>query len=135
MTVAPIGDGRPPISPGWVAPAAPADCEAGSPMSKLEVGGIGLGPQNDVSICFVPGEPPDRIVESELMEPLEALPAATAADEAWSSDAAAARPSAGMLAEIRLVRSIGSRKSVALASIILFAWLVRAFVNGIRVER
>ena len=43
-----------------------------STLSKLEIEPMGLVPQNEVSICFVPGDPPERIVDSELTESRDA---------------------------------------------------------------
>lgn len=92
-----------------------------SPLSKLEIEPMGLAPQNDVSICFVPGEPPERIVDSELTELLDVRPPMAPGSAVFpTSTVAAIAPAAAAAAapdDNRLVLSIGSLKSEALASI------------------
>ena len=82
---------------------------------------MGLAPQNDVSICFVPGEPPERIVDSELTELRDVWPPTAPESEGFPTSvvAAIAPPTAAAAApdDNRLVLSIGSLRSVALASI------------------
>ena len=80
---------------------------------------MGLAPQNDVSICFVPGEPPERIVDSELTELRDVRPPTASKSEGFPTFVVAAIAPATAAApdDNRLVLSIGSLRSVALASI------------------
>ena len=91
-----------------------------SALSKFEMEQMGLVPQNEVSICFVPGDPPDRIVDSELTESRDVRAQTVPGSVVFPSSSVVAIPSVAVaLDSIRFVLSIGSLRSVALSSIIL----------------